>query len=100
MRTGFQYEERADTRFLTVNEAAIAHHQAFRKFGSLITCWIGYPRGGSPKNGAGSINISFAKKRFSASSVNVESLKSRAPVIILGLISWFSVMREGEMLIV
>jgi hypothetical protein len=31
MRTGFQYEERADTRYLTVNEAAIRSSPGFQK---------------------------------------------------------------------
>jgi hypothetical protein len=31
MRTGFQYEEREDTRYLTVNEAAVRSSQGFQE---------------------------------------------------------------------
>jgi hypothetical protein len=39
MRTGFQYEEKADTRFLTVNEAAIRSSPGFQeiwRFGYVL----------------------------------------------------------------
>jgi hypothetical protein len=39
MRTGFQYEERADTRYLIVNEAAIRSSPGFQEiwqFGSVL----------------------------------------------------------------
>jgi hypothetical protein len=35
MRTGFQYEERADTRYLTVNEAAIRSSPGFQEIGQF-----------------------------------------------------------------
>jgi hypothetical protein len=71
-RTGFQYEERADTRFLTATNPRFAHQRAFRTFDSFTMCWIGYPHGCSPTNGARLTSISFAKRRFSTSSINIE----------------------------
>jgi hypothetical protein len=72
MRTGFQYEERADTRYLTVNEAAIRSSPAFQEiwqFGYVLD----RPSARRESQKWGWINQHpFRKKRFSAFSINVE----------------------------
>jgi hypothetical protein len=72
MRTGFQYEEMADTRHLTVNEAAIRSPPGFQEIWQFSCVLDRLSARTQSQNGAGSTSILFAKKRFSASTINVE----------------------------
>jgi hypothetical protein len=72
MRTGFQYEERADTRYLTVNEAAIRSSLGFQEIwqSDYVLDRLSARRQ-SQKWGWINQHL-FRKKRFNASNINAE----------------------------
>jgi hypothetical protein len=72
MRTGFQYEEKADTRYLTVNEATIRSSPGFQEIWQFDYVLDRLSARRQSQKWGWINQYLFRKKRFSALSINVE----------------------------
>jgi hypothetical protein len=64
LKIGFQYEERADTRYLVVDEAAIRSSPGFREIWEFDHVLDRISARRKSQKGDGSMNMTFSRKRF------------------------------------